>query len=643
MLAVVPEKRRDGRSSFTQLVTYTICREDVRLDETLSPDKPTVRRSRSKEAIFNNLVDYATRSALPDAENIIATFPDGRQQARFDNVVCETNCFSLATAATEMNAVAVQNSRCSDPVYHAILSWPEEERPDHHQIFDAARYCLKHLGMEGHQYVFAIHDDTDNLHVHLSVNRIHPVSYKAAGLYNDYLNLDRSCRELELKHQWKHDNGPWKVNDMGVIVRNRQFYKPAPAAAKRLEHFADYDSLYSYAVDKCRETLESALMSGQNLSWYDIHDMFRTVGLEIRRKGEGLAVYDLNDDEQTPVRASRIHPELTLDSLREYCGEFYPPLSEETNPSPLVTAHVNIESLYDSLLHKRDRGARAERRIARAEAREDLKARYRAYKTGFVRPVIAKEDVRNRHKALSMAFRVRKNNVRLTQRDPLLRKLMYRALEVEKMKAVAALRLQVREERNALKLLPSSRCLTYRAWVEVQAAVHFDAAAVSQLRGWAYREKKGNRTKPISSNMFLHSVADDISPPGMRGYERRVNRDGAVVYMSGEKPVLIDRGPYVEVASAPEEKYKHIALAMHISGLKSGERVEVIGERQYRKDTLDYVRHTSVKNGKPVPLTHPQQRMEAGCHQPSANRPERENHVDVPLSKVQNHPFPKPG
>lgn len=125
MLAVVAERRRDGKSSFVQLVSYTILRDDVEMSETLSPEKPFVRKSRSEDKIFNDLVGYATRNALPDSQDVIATFPDGRQQVRCDKVICETNCFSLATASTEMDMVAMQNTRCNDPVYHVILSWPE--------------------------------------------------------------------------------------------------------------------------------------------------------------------------------------------------------------------------------------------------------------------------------------------------------------------------------------------------------------------------------------------------------------------------------------------------------------------------------------------------------------------------------------
>ena len=88
--------------------------------------------------------------------------------------------------------------------------------------------------------------------------------------------------------------------------------------------------------------------------------------------------------------------------------------------------------------------------------------------------------------------------------------------------------------------------LSYRAWVEMQATNN-DAAAISQLRGWAYREKRNNRTATISNNFMLYATADDIKPSQIRGYDTHVNRDGAVVYSSGGKPVLFDRGLYIEV------------------------------------------------------------------------------------------------
>ncbi|HGH4623543.1 TPA: TraI/MobA(P) family conjugative relaxase [Enterobacter cloacae] len=639
MLAVVAERRRDGKSSFVQLVSYTILRDDVEMSETLSPEKPFVRKSRSEDKIFNDLVGYATRNALPDSQDVIATFPDGRQQVRCDKVICETNCFSLATASTEMDMVAMQNTRCNDPVYHVILSWPESERPTPDQIFDSARHCLKRMGMEGHQYVFAIHDDTDNLHCHLTVNRINPVSYKAASLYNDHFTLDRCCRELELKNGWTHDNGPYKVNEDGAIVRNRSFYKSAPSAARQLEHFGDKESLFSYAVDNCRGKIDEVFLQ-PDYTWDDVHNVLVSAGLELRPKGQGLAIYDLGSDTQAPIKASDLHPELTLDSQQELIGKFIPAtIHRETDHvgRERLLSTVDIQTQYNDRLHRRDKGARAERRVQRAAARQDLIARYKAYKTAFVRPGISADTVRTRFRELSASYRIRKNNVRISQRDPLLRKLMFRALEVEKMKDMAALRLQIREERKALKEMPGSRPLSYRAWVEMQATRH-DAAAISQLRGWAYREKRNNRTAAISGNIILNSVADDIRPAQIRGYETQVNRDGAVVYSSGGNPVLLDRGLLIEVADAPAEKGKNIAMALHICGEKSGEKVEIRGDKSFVNGTIQYIPHFNASSGKTVPLTHPVQRQQAGYHAPTETR------HDAPAAggNMRPHVPPKP-
>lgn len=639
MLAVVAEKRRDGKSSFVQLISYTILRDDVDMSETLSPHKPFVRKSRAEDKIFNDLVGYATRNALPDSQDVIATFPDGRQQVRCDKVICETNCFSLETSSTEMDMVAMQNTRCNDPVYHAILSWPASERPTHDKIFESARYCLKRLGMENHQYVFAIHDDTDNLHCHLTVNRVNPVSYKVVNPYNDYFTLDRCCRELELKNDWKHDNGPYKVNDDGAIVRNRTFYKSSPSAARQLEYFGDKESLFSYVVDNCREKMD-ALFLGGSYDWDAVHDILITVGLELRQKGEGLAIFDVANDEQVPIKASDLHPELTLSCQQELIGAFArASVIRETNrdgKEVLLTA-VDIKSQYDNRLHRRDKGARAERRNARAEARQELIARYKSYKTSFVRPGISADDVRSRFRELAASYRVRKNNVRLIERDPLLRKLMFRALEVEKMKDMAALRLQIRDERKALKESPDSRPLSYRAWVEVQATQH-DAAAISQLRGWAYREKRKNRTSTISNNFILYAAADDIKPSQIRGYDSHVNRDGAVVYSSGGTPVLLDRGVLLEVADAPAEKGKNLVMALYISGQKSGEKVEVRGEKEFVQGTIKSIPHFNASSGKTVPLTNQVQRQMAGYNVPTNT----DDAPHIPTNAAQNNKRFKP-
>lgn len=63
MIPIVPEKRRDGRSSFIQLVSYLTLRDEDKPDLPISPENPYVRPSRSKAAIFDRLVGYLDRNA----------------------------------------------------------------------------------------------------------------------------------------------------------------------------------------------------------------------------------------------------------------------------------------------------------------------------------------------------------------------------------------------------------------------------------------------------------------------------------------------------------------------------------------------------------------------------------------------------
>ena len=59
MNAIIPPKRRDGRSSFEDLIAYTSVRDDVQDDE-LKPD-PEMKGEVPHRNRFRRLVDYATR------------------------------------------------------------------------------------------------------------------------------------------------------------------------------------------------------------------------------------------------------------------------------------------------------------------------------------------------------------------------------------------------------------------------------------------------------------------------------------------------------------------------------------------------------------------------------------------------------
>lgn len=579
MNVIIPPKRRDKKSSFKKLVNYVSTREEKKPGEAVTHEAV---HSTGNEHIatpgFGQLVDYVGRKRATPATEIVSTSPEGIQRVLSGEVLCETNCWSLETAASEMNMTADQNRHCKDAVYHFILSWQGDEDPSPDAIFRSVRYSLKQLGMEEHQYVAAIHRDTDNIHCHVSANRVHPTTFRAQNMWNDADELQKCCRVLERELGFKVDNGSWHMDAYGDLHRTRRDMPSAPRGAAKREIFSDKESLHGYAVRETRQHL-SDVIAQDKLSWDRLHNILYTRGLGLREQSGGLAVYDLFHPEGASVKASDIHPAISLASMVRAHGEFKP-APPVYNPDRPEDGMLDMRNCYMPQLHVRDQEARRERREARAIARDVLRARYEAYRHGWEKP-----DMRagERFRQIASHCVVAKAHVRDTVRDPLMRKLMYRVAEFEKMKAMAELRLQLREERQILKETGEGRPLSWKSWVEREAS-RGDAAALSQLRGWAYREKRAARQQQNAwpePNAIVHfGPGDDVPAIKSSEHETLLLRDGAVTYLRDGKPAVTDFGDKIEVYAAPDsisDRFNN-DLAAELTARRSGDSTTLSGE-----------------------------------------------------------------
>jgi hypothetical protein len=78
-----------------------------------------------------------------------------------------------------MEAIAFQNKRCGNPVMHLLLSWKEDEAPERGQVLQAVQITLDEMNLSQCQAVYALHQNTDNMHLHICVNRVDPDTLKA--------------------------------------------------------------------------------------------------------------------------------------------------------------------------------------------------------------------------------------------------------------------------------------------------------------------------------------------------------------------------------------------------------------------------------------------------------------------------------
>ena len=607
MNVIIPPKRRDKGTSFMKLVSYVSQREDKPSGNDVLSDTPQSARSESNKAVFDRLVDYIDRA---DEENapvrVMEVFSDGRQRVQAGEVACETNCFSWETAAAEMNMVAAQNRRIKDPVYHFIISWPECDKPTDGQIFGSAQYALKSIGLDAHQYVTAIHRDTDNVHAHIAVNRVNPMTYKAANMWNDVDTLQKSMRVLERHYGFTQDNGPWQVSADNQLVRPGLHYPSAPQGAAKREIFSNRASLYHYAVDKVRVKVNEAIQN-KDADWKYLHLLLHANGLGLREQGGGLVIYDFLRPDEAVVKASSVHPSLTKARIEQAYGAYTGPPSFESD-DPYEGSYAIVSS-YQPSFEVRDKGTREERREERAEAREALKLRYQDYRSSWVKPNL---NVKSRTQQVAAHYQAIKSEVKSSYGDPLLRKLMYRVAEFEQMKTMAELRIEIRQERQVLSDKGLIRPLAYRPWVE-QEALKGDLAAVSQLRGFAYRETRKKRiTGSLKDRTIFAAGADDSQFYAPNTHTSQLHRDGTIEYLRDGIVGVVDHGGRVEIKPGFEDydDSANYRLAASLVSTKSGERVEIVGDDQFINRVLDAAYDFNQRDGGSVFLVTDRDQLE---------------------------------
>lgn len=89
-----------------------------------------------------------------------------------------------------MNEVAIRFKKTKGiQLRHFILSFPPEEIDDPEIVYEIACHVARFIGRD-YQIVFAVHENTDNLHIHFMQNSVsYTTGYKYSGSKKDYYQL----------------------------------------------------------------------------------------------------------------------------------------------------------------------------------------------------------------------------------------------------------------------------------------------------------------------------------------------------------------------------------------------------------------------------------------------------------------------
>lgn len=146
-----------------------------------------------------------------------------------------TNCFSGTVQAAIDEVLATQHLNTlakSDKTYHLLISFRAGEKPSTDILKTNEERICAGLGYGEHQRVSAVHHDTDNLHVHIAINKIHPTRLTMHEPYYSHRTLAELCAVLE--------------RDYGLEPDNHELQKrSAEGRAADMEHHSGIESLMS--------------------------------------------------------------------------------------------------------------------------------------------------------------------------------------------------------------------------------------------------------------------------------------------------------------------------------------------------------------------------------------------------------------
>jgi hypothetical protein len=196
-----------------------------------------------------------------------------------------------------------------EKTYHLIVSFrPEDEARLTPEVFLAIEEeFAKALGFEEHQRHCGVHRNTNNLHVHVAYNMIHPERLTRHEPYRDFHRRDQVCRDLELRLGLAVDNG-------------RGIEKDGPrlnGVAATVEAYTGQQSFEGYAKER-RECILEAV--SQAVDWESVHAALARHGLEIKPHGNGLVIKDRHGDHA--IKASRLDRTLSLPKLVKRFGPY---------------------------------------------------------------------------------------------------------------------------------------------------------------------------------------------------------------------------------------------------------------------------------------------------------------------------------
>ena len=460
-----------------------------------------------------------------------------------------TNCQSddPGWAVKEIIATQARNTRSrSDKNYHLVVSFPEGEQPTRTQIEDIEDRICAAIGLAAHQRVSAVHRNTDNWHLHVAINKVHPTTFRNVEPWYDHYRLQECCTELEIAH------GLIRTNHIADHQQRRNDERrgastefAADSVGGRGGDFEAHQggaSFLRWVREEARPALLDARAQG---GWQDLHHALARHGLEMKLRGAGLVIGQ-RGDRRLHAKASDVDRSLSLPALTRILGPFEAAGEQAGRQAP-VTEYVpktpqRSGALYDAF--------RAERERALAERASALAALRRGHS-------VYGEDLRTWYRQ-----RLRHERT-IGQSGPLRCEAMLHVQRQQKEDRAERVRREASERRD---LRSAFKVPTWQSYLESEAAQGNETALA------ALRSVVRHRAQ-LDAQLLEAGDAAAARHVVLRHLRPAIRRDGRVIYRVDDGGIVSDEAKLVRVSQVTSGA---AFLALSLASERFGQRPLVV-------------------------------------------------------------------
>ena len=474
-----------------------------------------------------------------DFASLVEYLADDQEKSERVAVSSVTNCEStdLSAAVIEVTAIQGMNTRAeSDKTYHLILSFRAGERPDDNVLETLESRICEGLGYGEHQRVSVAHDDTDNFHLHIAINKIHPARLTIHSPYNDHKTLGKLCAALELQYGLERDNH----QAVRVGSENR---------ALDMEHHAGVESLLGWIQRECLEQLQAAS------SWAELHRVLQEHGLELQERGNGLVI---SDQDGLMVKASSVARELSKGKLVDRFGAF----KSQTHPVNTEGSGKKYEAgpmrsrIDTTLLFSRYKNEQQGTRANRTQEWKDARAK----RDRLMADVKRKAKLKRATTKLAGGSRSEK-------------KLLYTMTNQSVKRELNMINEHYRRERE--RLVKQYQPLQWADWLRREAAKG-DQEALAALRArMVALGLKGNT---------VGASGGELKRTGVRANKDGVTKKGTIIYCVGSSAVR-DDGDRLKVSRGATREGLEAALCLAME--RYGSNITVHGTADFKAQIVE--------------------------------------------------------